>query len=115
MGDNLDEAEQMTAAQLTSGGRTVGTRSMTRWASETQRGSGVGESSAVFTSDAEVEAVGDRLSYMYLFDSGVILDRVSFHGRFVHFHLPPFLPSFLYLFESSIATVAIAMPGLTVL
>ena len=27
--------------------------------------------------------------------SGVILDRVSFHGRFVHFHLPSFLPSFL--------------------
>ena len=26
-------------------------------------------------------------------DSGVILDRVSFHGRFVHFHLPSFLPS----------------------
>ena len=25
--------------------------------------------------------------------SGVILDRVSFHGRFVHFHLPSFLPS----------------------
>ena len=25
-------------------------------------------------------------------DSGVILDRVSFHGRFVHFHLPSFLP-----------------------
>ena len=24
--------------------------------------------------------------------SGVILDRVSFHGRFVHFHLPSFLP-----------------------
>ena len=28
--------------------------------------------------------------------SGVILDRVSFHGRFVHFHLPSFLPSFLH-------------------
>ena len=28
-------------------------------------------------------------------NSGVILDRVSFHGRFVHFHLPSFLfPSF---------------------
>ena len=25
--------------------------------------------------------------------SGVILDRVSFHGRFVHFHLPSFLPA----------------------
>ena len=26
--------------------------------------------------------------------SGVILDRVSFHGRFVHFHLPSFLSNY---------------------
>ena len=26
-------------------------------------------------------------------NSGVILDRVSFHGRFVHIHLPSFLPN----------------------
>ena len=120
----------------------------------------------ISTTDAEVDAVGDSLDYMYLFESssasdsdarpysftvssmqavastdstvalhtdekvhvsggglgewgsdmelgknttqywspdqysGVILDRVSFHGRFVHFHLPSFLyghPKYLFL------------------
>ena len=104
----------------------------------------------ISTTDDEVDAVGESLDYMYLFESssasdsdarpysftvssmqavastdstvalhpdekatwncwvnntkqywspdqysGVILDRVSFHGRFIYFHLPSFLPSFL--------------------
>ena len=36
-----------------------------------------------------------RRIHTVLKTSGVILDRVSFHGRFVHLHLPSFLPSFL--------------------
>ena len=63
-GDNLDEAEQVAAAQLTTGGRTVGTRSMARRASEhTVEACVGGESSAVSTSDAKVEGVGDSLNY----------------------------------------------------
>ena len=144
---------------------------MARRTSEAQTGTWEGGSSSVSTNDAEVEAVGDNLSKMYLFESssasdsdarpysfivsgtqavastdstvalhpdekvnmqggggagevgsgmelgkqhqavlvGVgrsdfcsafrlwpvqrcLLDRVSFHGRFVHLHLPSFLP-----------------------
>ena len=38
------------------------------------------------------------------YDSGVILDRVSFHGRFVHFHLPSFLPSYGYYQAKTLLT-----------
>ena len=68
-GDNLDEAEQMAAAQLTAGGSTVVTRSMARRASDAQNGTREGGSAAVSTSNAEVEAVGDSLNYTYLFES----------------------------------------------
>ena len=44
-GDNLDEAAQMAAAQVTTGGSTVVMRSMTRRASEAQNGTREGGSS----------------------------------------------------------------------
>ena len=63
----VDEAEQIAAAQIsTAGGRAVVSRSMARRASEARNGSREGES-AVSTSEAEVEAVGDSLNYIYLF------------------------------------------------
>ena len=61
-GDNLDEAEQVAAAQLTTGGSTIVTRSMARRASGAQTGTQEEGSPTVSTSDAEVEAVGDILS-----------------------------------------------------
>ena len=54
----------MAAAQLPAGSSTVVTRSMARRTSEAQNGTQEGGSSAVSTRDAEVEAVGDNLSYM---------------------------------------------------
>ena len=69
MGDNLEKAEQMAAAQLTAGGRSLVTRSMARRASEAQNGAREGGSAAVSKSNAEVEAVVDSLNYMYLFES----------------------------------------------
>ena len=68
-GDTLDEVEQVAAAQLTTGGSTIVTRSMARRTSGAQTGTREKGSPTLFTNDAEVEAVGDNLSHMYLFDS----------------------------------------------
>ena len=73
-GDNLDEAEQVAAAQLTTGGSTIVTRSMARRASGAQTGTREKGSPTISTNDAEVEAVGDSLSYMYLFESSSASD-----------------------------------------
>ena len=73
-GDNLDEAEQVAAAQLTTGGSTIVTRSMARRASGAQTVTRDEGSLMISTNDAEVEAVGDILSYMYLFESSSASD-----------------------------------------
>ena len=73
-GDNLDEAQQVAAAQLITGGSTIVTRSMARRASGAQSGTQVEGSPMISTTDAEVEAVGDSLSYMYLFESSSASD-----------------------------------------
>ena len=73
-GDNLDEAEQVAAAQLTTGGSTVVTRSMARRASGAQTGTREEGSLIVSTNDAVVEAVGDSLNYMYLVESSSASD-----------------------------------------
>ena len=64
----------MAAAQLTTGGSTIVTRSMARRASGAQPGTQDEGSPMISTTDAEVEAVGDSLSYMYLFESSSASD-----------------------------------------
>ena len=73
-GDNLDEAEQVAAAQLTTGGSTIVTRSMARRASGANSRTQVEGSPMISTTDDEVDAVGDSLDYMYLFESSSASD-----------------------------------------
>ena len=77
-----DEAEQVAAAQLTTGGSTIVTRSMARRASGAQPGTQDEGSPMISTTDAEVEAVGDSLSYMHLFESSSASDSDARPYRF---------------------------------
>ena len=70
----MDEAEQVAAAQLTTGGSTIVTRSMARRASRANSRTQVEESSMISTTDDEVDALGDSLDYMYLFESSSASD-----------------------------------------